>query len=73
MPQRTKVLLIAGMGRSGSTLVAELLGQMKAFESIGEASVLWNRGLLKRNRSMLMSVPAVRDVFENELGGSGSA
>lgn len=26
-----------------------------------------------RNRSMLMSVPAVRDVFENEFGGSGSA
>lgn len=47
MPQRTKVLLIAGMGRSGSTVVAELLGQMKTFESIGEASVLWNRGLLE--------------------------
>ena len=47
MPQRRKVLLIAGPGRSGSTLVAELLGQLKAFESVGELNVLWNRGFLE--------------------------
>lgn len=42
-----KVLFIAGPGRSGSTLLAELLGQMRSFESIGELSALWNRGLLE--------------------------
>ena len=39
--------MIAGPGRSGSTLVAELLGQLKAFESVGELNVLWNRGFLE--------------------------
>src|SRR5262249_52127789 len=39
-----KVLFIAGSGRSGSTLLDMLLGQIKGFCSTGELRFIWNRG-----------------------------
>jgi len=39
-----KVLLIAGPGRSGSTLLDMLLGQIKGFYSTGELRFIWSRG-----------------------------
>lgn len=50
MAPRTKVLFIAGWGRSGSTIMASLLGQLEGFFSAGEVRYLWDRGLL-RNRT----------------------
>jgi hypothetical protein len=43
-----KVLYIAGSGRTGSTLVGRLLGQLDGFFSVGEAINLWQRGLVER-------------------------
>ncbi|HLG91922.1 MAG TPA: sulfotransferase [Acidimicrobiales bacterium] len=40
-----KVLYIAGWGRSGTTIVANLLGQLDGFCSVGELRYLWDRGL----------------------------
>jgi hypothetical protein len=37
MYNRIKVLYIAGLGRSGSTLLAKLLGQLEGFTNVGEA------------------------------------
>lgn len=40
-----KVLYVAGRGRSGSTLVDTLLGQLDGFVSVGELRNLWTKGL----------------------------
>jgi hypothetical protein len=45
-----KILYIAGSGRSGSTLFGQLLGQIDGFFSVGEASNIWERGLVARRR-----------------------
>lgn len=41
------VLFIAGWGRSGSTLVDRLLGQLPSVMSVGEMRDIWQRGLLE--------------------------
>jgi hypothetical protein len=41
-----KVLYIAGWGRSGSTLLDNLLGQVDGFFSTGELRYIWERGIL---------------------------
>ncbi|WP_116246256.1 sulfotransferase [Nocardiopsis sp. FIRDI 009] len=38
------------MGRSGSTLIERLLGELPGFCSVGEAVHLWRRGLLENER-----------------------
>jgi hypothetical protein len=43
-----KVLYIVGGGRSGSTLLDNLLGQLDGFVSAGELRQLWQRGLIER-------------------------
>lgn len=45
-----KVLYIAGSGRTGSTLVGQMLGQLDGFFSVGEAVNLWERGLIARRK-----------------------
>jgi hypothetical protein len=40
-----KVLYIGGLGRSGSTLLDRMLGQIPGFFSAGEIRDLWNRGI----------------------------
>jgi hypothetical protein len=42
-----KVLFIAGAGRSGSTLLDTILGQIDGFVSVGELRYVWERGLLQ--------------------------
>jgi hypothetical protein len=42
---RTKVLYVAGYGRSGSTLLDRLLGQVPGVMSVGEAAYVWEMGL----------------------------
>lgn len=41
MPSPLKVLFIAGSGRSGSTILSTVLGQLEGFVSIGELTHLW--------------------------------
>jgi hypothetical protein len=45
-----KVLYIAGSGRSGSTVLDRILGQLDGFFSVGELCNLWDRGLLAHRR-----------------------
>jgi hypothetical protein len=42
----TKVLYIAGSGRSGSTILDRILGQLEGFFSAGELINVWERGML---------------------------
>lgn len=44
------VVFIAGMGRSGSTLLDRLLGQIEGWWSLGEIVHLWTRGLTDNER-----------------------
>jgi hypothetical protein len=45
-----KVLYIAGSGRSGSTVLDRILGQLDGFFSVGELSNLWERGVVAGRR-----------------------
>jgi hypothetical protein len=45
--QETKVLYIAGWGRSGSTIIDNILGEVDGFFSGGEIHYLWERGLIE--------------------------
>ncbi len=42
---RTRVLFIGGIGRSGSTLLNQLLGQVPGYWAIGELDHLWSHSL----------------------------
>jgi hypothetical protein len=44
---QTVVLYIAGSGRSGSTLLANILGQVNGFFAVGELSNVWQRSLIE--------------------------
>ncbi len=43
---RIKVLYVAGFGRSGSTLLGNILGQVGGFVSVGELHLIWKHGLI---------------------------
>jgi hypothetical protein len=45
-----KVLFIAGAGRSGSTLLEMILGQVAEVVSIGELRYIWERGFVENRR-----------------------
>lgn len=47
---QTRVIFILGSGRSGSTLVANLLGSVEGITSVGELRFLWSRGLLQNRK-----------------------
>jgi hypothetical protein len=42
-----RILYIAGAGRSGSTLLANILGQVEGFFTAGELISIWERGLIQ--------------------------
>jgi hypothetical protein len=44
------VLYIGGIGRSGSTLLDRMLGQLPGFTSVGELVFLWERGVAHNER-----------------------
>ncbi|MFV2196591.1 sulfotransferase family protein [Nocardiopsis sp. LOL_012] len=43
-------MFVGGMGRSGSTLIERLLGELPGFCPVGEAVHLWRRGLVENER-----------------------
>ena len=47
LPQRTRVLYIAGTGRSGSTVLANILGEVAGLVSAGELRFVWERGIVE--------------------------
>nr|MBA3584698.1 sulfotransferase [Gemmatimonadota bacterium] len=46
----TKVLFIMGVGRSGSTILDNLLGELDGFFSLGEVDKLWLEGLIREGK-----------------------
>ena len=43
----TPVMYIGGTGRSGSTMLANVLGEVPGFVSVGELRFLWERGIVQ--------------------------
>jgi hypothetical protein len=72
-----KVLYVAGLGRSGSTILANTLGQVEGFFSGGELNFIWKHALIE-NRLCGCGKPTQECVFwsplfEEEFGGQGEA
>ena len=44
---KVKVLYVAGWGRSGSTILGRILGQVSGFFLVGELRYVWDRGLIE--------------------------
>jgi hypothetical protein len=69
------VLYVGGLGRSGSTLVDRMLGQVPGFCSVGELVFLWTRGLADGERcgcgSPLPDCGFWTEVSKEAFGGWG--
>ncbi len=61
-----KVLYIAGWGRSGTTIVDNILGAYDSVCNVGELFYLWRRGLIQRRRCGC-GEPLVRCPFWREV------
>ena len=75
-PAQIQVLYIAGADRSGSTLLNVMLGQVSGLVSVGEARLLWERGLLEDRRCgcgvNFHRCPFWSEVLKRAVGGSGA-
>jgi hypothetical protein len=72
-PRQVKVLYVAGLGRSGSTILANTLGQVEGFFSGGELNFIWKHALIE-NRLCGCGKPSREcpfwgPVFNGEFGG----
>ncbi len=63
-----RVLYIGGSGRSGSTLLDRMLGQLPGVFSVGELRLIWREGLLE-NRLCGCGTPFLECHFWAEVGG----
>ncbi len=63
----TRVLVVGGWGRCGSTLLDMLLGQMEGFVSAGEVRELWLRGCVE-DRPCGCGAPFSSCVFWSQVG-----
>lgn len=70
------VLFLAGLGRSGSTLVERAVGETPGVVALGEVVHLWHRGLLEDElcgcREPFSRCPFWRKVGERAFGGWGA-
>ena len=73
MNASVEVLYIAGCGRSGSTLLDNILGQLEGCFSGGELWHIWRRGLIENRRCSdgpaFREHPFWREVFAHGFGG----
>lgn len=68
-----KVLYVGGWGRSGSTILSNLLNEIEGFFHIGELRYIWENGLIKKRLcgcgQTLDDCEVWRPVFEQAFGG----
>ncbi len=68
-----KVLYVAGLGRSGSTILANTLGQVEGFFSGGELNFIWKHALIENSLCgcgrPARECPFWGPVFDEEFGG----
>lgn len=72
-PKKVKVLYIAGSGRSGSTILGRVLGQIDGFFFAGEACKIWRYGLMENRLcgcgSPFKGCPFWKDIMNKAFGG----
>jgi hypothetical protein len=72
-----KVIYIAGWGRSGSTLIDGILGQVPGLVSVGEIKFIWERGFLQNRRcscgERFLECPFWTDAIRRGLPGIDQA
>ncbi len=70
---KTKVLYIAGNGRSGSTLLDVLLGQVEGTFAVGELRRIWDRGFIENRPcgcgAPFLECPTWNAIFDEAFGG----
>jgi hypothetical protein len=71
--RKVKVLYIAGAGRSGSTVLGQVLGGVEGFFAVGELYYLWDRGLIENRLCgcgvFFSECPFWRTVLDRSFGG----
>jgi hypothetical protein len=71
---KIKVLYIAGWGRSGSTILGRILGQVEDFFMIGELRYVWDRGLIENRLcscgTPFRECPLWQEVMFRAFGGN---
>jgi hypothetical protein len=72
-PVPYKVLFIAGSGRSGTTLLNNILGQLPDFFAAGELRELWDRGVVKNRQcgcgTPFHACPTWNAIIQRAFGG----
>src|SRR5918995_1530890 len=72
-----KVLYVAGLGRSGSTILANTLGQVEGFFSGGELNFIWKHALIENRLCGCGTPPGGgvlgAPVYNTECGGKSEA
>jgi hypothetical protein len=72
---RIKVLYVAGFGRSGSTLLGNVLGQVEGFVSVGEVRSIWEHGLIENkvcgSGTLFEDCSFWQPVLDEAYGGMG--
>ncbi|MBN2085840.1 MAG: sulfotransferase [Anaerolineales bacterium] len=73
MKNRLKVLYIAGWGRSGSTILDNILGQLDGFFPVGELADIWNEGFVGNHPcgcgSPFQDCPVWKNIIQSAFGG----
>ncbi|MGV9774687.1 sulfotransferase [Streptosporangium sp. NPDC003464] len=76
-PAPARVVFVGGLGRSGTTLLERLLGEVPGIAPLGEVVHLWARGVLADEacgcREPFGSCPFWREVGERAFGGWSEA
>ena len=72
-PARIPTLFIGGSGRSGSTILGRLLGQMEGVTFVGELDLVWQQGLIENRLcgcgASFMACAFWREVGRTAFGG----
>jgi hypothetical protein len=75
--KKIPVLFIGGWGRSGSTLLGSILGQLPGFTYVGELSNVWTRGVVENSPcgcgARFRECEMWRAVFDQAFGGIDEA
>ncbi|TCJ15470.1 sulfotransferase [Rubrobacter taiwanensis] len=73
---RVKVLYIAGWGRSGSTILGRILGQVEGFSPVGELRYIWERGVIEDRLcscgALFSGCPVWQEILARTFGSTGN-
>ena len=73
LPEKIKVLYLAGVARSGSTLLGRLMGQPEEAVHVGEMVYIWQRSFREQHicgcGQTFQGCPFWQEVFERGFGG----